>query len=90
MFLNGSHVADFFSEIYGDLSLTLKTPLITEHQDSKRRFVDAKVIAKIYSVTPRYVLQLAAEGRIPHLRLGHKCVRFSENEVAKVLEGTSE
>ena len=65
----------------------MKTPQIEEHQDSKRRFVDARVIAKKYSITSRYVLQLAAEGRLPHLRLGRKCIRFVEDDVANALEG---
>lgn len=40
------------------------------------RLVNAVSIAKEFSVTSRYILQLAARGDIPCLRLGHKCVRF--------------
>ncbi len=65
----------------------VKTTTIDEHQDTTRRYVDAKVVARRYSVTTRYILQLAAEKKIPHLRLGRKCVRFDEDEVAKALEG---
>ena len=54
--------------------------------NSKRRFVDARVIARHYSVTSRYILQLAADGRIPSLRVGKKCVRFNESAVAAALE----
>lgn len=50
-------------------------------------FVDAASIAKRYKITTRYVLQMAAEGRLPHLRLGKKCIRFSLQAVAEVLEG---
>jgi hypothetical protein len=50
-------------------------------------FVDAKVIAGRYSISPRYVLLLADQGRIPCLRLGRKAVRFSLDEVARALEG---
>lgn len=49
--------------------------------------VSAETIAAHYSITGRYVLQLAAEGRIPCLRLGAKCVRFSPSEVARALGG---
>ena len=64
-----------------------KTPQIDEHVDAQRRFVCAQTLARKYSITARYLLQLAADGRIPSLRLGRKCVRFSEEEVAKALEG---
>lgn len=53
----------------------------------KPSYVDARVIARRYSVTPRYILQLATEGKIPSLRLGVKAVRFCEADVAKALEG---
>jgi hypothetical protein len=55
----------------------------------ERCFVRANVVAKHYSVTPRFILQLAAENRIPSVRLGVKCVRFDLNEVSKILEGTT-
>lgn len=60
---------------------------IDEKQGATRRYVDARVIARHYSITTRYVLQLAAENRIPHIRLGRKCVRFIEDDVARALEG---
>jgi len=55
-------------------------------RDGGVNYVAAPVIARRYAVTPRYILQLAAEDRIPHLRLGRKCVRFDESAVAAVLE----
>lgn len=48
-------------------------------------FVAAPVIARRLSVTGRYVLQMAEQGRIPCVRLGRKCVRFSPEAVAKAL-----
>jgi len=48
-------------------------------------YVAAPIIAKRFSVTSRYVLQLAAAGRIPCIRLGFKCVRFNPAEVAQAL-----
>lgn len=49
------------------------------------QFVSASAIAARYHVTPRYVLLLAAAGKIPSLRLGRRCVRFNESAVAKAL-----
>ena len=48
-------------------------------------YVAAPVIAKKLSVTSRYILQLAAAGKIPCARLGQKCVRFNIAEVALAL-----
>lgn len=54
--------------------------------DPPARYVSAEVIAKNYSVTTRYVLHLAAEGKIPSLRLGKQCVRFCPEDVAAAFE----
>jgi hypothetical protein len=56
------------------------------------QFVDCRYLARKYGVSPRYILMLAdpncdAEKKIPCIRLGKKCVRFSEAAVAAVLEG---
>jgi len=48
-------------------------------------FVNAPAIARRLSVTGRYVLQMAEENRIPCIRLGRKCVRFSPDAVAAAL-----
>jgi excisionase family DNA binding protein len=48
-------------------------------------YVAAPFIARQLSVTSRYILQLAALGTIPCVRLGHKCVRFNITEVAQAL-----
>ena len=47
--------------------------------------VAAPVIARRISATPRYILQLAAAGRIPCIRIGQKCVRFEPQAVAAAL-----
>jgi hypothetical protein len=47
--------------------------------------VAAPAIAKAISATPRYILQLAAAGRIPVVRIGSKCVRFDPHAVAQAL-----
>jgi len=48
-------------------------------------YVAAPIIARKLSVTSRYILQLAAAGKIPCARLGQKCVRFNIAEVALAL-----
>lgn len=70
--------------ILGAVTRHLET---TPSQEAADRFVDARIIAKKYNISPRYVLIMAAEGRIPSLRLGRKCVRFNEQAVAESLKG---
>ena len=53
---------------------------------SNGNFVPAEVIAEKYGVSPRYILKLAAQGRIPVLRIGKKCARFDPAAVAEALE----
>ena len=50
-----------------------------------KALVDANSIGVAYGISSRYVLKLAAEGRIPCLRLGRKCVRFDPLAVADAL-----
>lgn len=50
------------------------------------RYVDAEFLGRKYSVTGRYILLLAAQNKIPCLRLGRRCVRFDVQEVANALE----
>lgn len=50
-----------------------------------RAHVNADAIGEEYGISGRYVLKLAAEGTIPCLRLGKKCVRFDPEAVAKAL-----
>jgi excisionase family DNA binding protein len=45
----------------------------------------ADAIATKLSCTGRYILLLAAEGRIPCLRIGPKCVRFRFDDVLEAL-----
>jgi len=63
----------------------MKTPNQTQNIETTPDFVQAPVIARRLSVTPRYILQLAEEGRIPCVRLGRKCVRFNPAAVATAL-----
>ena len=60
-------------------------PNIQQDEEGRSTLVKAAQIAKGYDVTPRYILQLAAEGKIPSLRLGKKCIRFDINAVSKAL-----
>ena len=52
-----------------------------------RQLVSSTEIAKRYNVSSRYILKLAAEGTIPCVRIGKKCVRFDAQKVAKEIEG---
>ena len=56
-------------------------PVIEHNAD----YVAAPTIARKLSVTSRYILQLAAAGKIPCVRLGFKCVRFNLAEVSQAL-----
>ena len=57
----------------------------TETIEQAPVLVAAPVIAHRISATPRYILQLAASGRIPCIRIGQKCVRFEPQAVAAAL-----
>ncbi len=57
----------------------------TPYSEHAPKFVNAGVIAAHYGVTSRYILQLAAAGKIPSLRISNKCVRFDETAVAEAL-----
>ena len=63
----------------------MKTPNQTTDIEVTPDFVAAPVIARRLSVTSRYILQLAEQGRIPCVRLGRKCVRFDATAVAAAL-----
>jgi excisionase family DNA binding protein len=63
----------------------MKAPTKKAIVEQAPEFVAAPVIARRLSVTGRYILQLAVQGRIPCLRLGKKCVRFDANAVAAAL-----
>jgi len=60
--------------------ITHQTAVIEQAQ-----LVAAPIIARRISATPRYILQLAAAGRIPCIRIGAKCVRFEPQAVAAAL-----
>ncbi len=53
---------------------------------SIKEHVNADSIGATYGVSGRYVLKLAAEEKIPCLRIGKKCVRFDPQAVASALE----
>ena len=58
----------------------------TDNNEPSRRFVAARFIAKKYGISERQVLLMAAAKKIPSLRIGPKCIRFLEDEVADALE----
>ena len=47
--------------------------------------VPASRIARRLSVTERYIHVLAAEGKIPSVRFGKRCIRFNEEAVMEAL-----
>lgn len=63
----------------------MQTHTLTEATEQAPALVAAPVIARRISATPRYVLQLAAAGKIPVHRIGQKCVRFDRHAVAEAL-----
>ncbi len=63
----------------------MKTPNNKPIVEQAPEFVAAPAIARRLSVTGRYILQLAEQGRIPCIRLGRKCVRFNPDAVAAAL-----
>lgn len=62
------------------------THSITTGEPSEK-FVSAEDVAKRYKVTSRAVLQWAAQGIIPSIRIGTKTVRFNIAAVRTALEG---
>ncbi len=58
---------------------------LSTHEIEIPPLVAAPVVAKRFSVTTRYILQLADAGRIPCHRLGRKCVRFDLRKVEAAL-----
>lgn len=57
------------------------------NNDRQSKFVTADEIGEHYSCSGRYILKLAAKGKVPSLRLGKRCVRFEFDAVAAALEG---
>ena len=55
------------------------------NHETSERYVDARFLSKKYRVSSRLILVMAAEGRLPCVRIGKRCVRFSETAVAEVL-----
>ena len=52
-------------------------------------YVSAEKVARRYGVSQRYILKLAAEDKIPSLRIARKCIRFDLEAVAAALEAPS-
>ncbi len=67
------------------MKLTKQPP----NSQTSAAFVDARHIAARYSVSPRQILLMAADNRIPCLKLGKKCIRFNEADVSLALESKS-
>ena len=48
--------------------------------------VDASVLGEMFDLHPKTVIQLAKDGRIPGIRLSHRCWRFNVDEVLVALQ----
>lgn len=55
----------------------MKTTIQKEQTTGEAVLVKSATVARALSVTGRYVLQLEEQGRIPSVRFGKRCVRFS-------------
>ena len=62
------------------------TPAESKDSGSSPVFINAATVGARYGVTGRFILQLAAEKKLPCLRLGKKCVRFDPDAVAKAFD----
>ena len=63
---------------------------ITTNQDCNANLdplVTAEQVAKYFNVSSRAVLLWAAQGIIPHIRIGTKTVRFNMGAVRAAVEG---
>jgi len=54
------------------------------------QFVTAEFIAQKYKVSSRLVYLKAADGSIPCVKIGKRCIRFSESAVASAWEGEAQ
>lgn len=52
---------------------------------SAEPMIDAREIARLLGMTPKAVLVLAQQGRIPCVRISRKTIRFRESEVLKAV-----
>lgn len=63
------------------MSKTLSKPLSNECP----QYVSAAFLAKKLATTPRFILQLAEQGKIPSHRLSFKIIRFNVADVENAL-----
>ena len=50
------------------------------------RLVNARILAELLSISERQVLRLAAEQRIPSIKVGLRSVRFRVSDIMAALE----
>jgi excisionase family DNA binding protein len=61
-------------------------PQVEDSSPDSREYVGAAKVASVYDVSSRHILNLAAAGTIPSIRVGKKSVRFNLNDVKKAME----
>jgi len=62
-----------------------KTTTKPADAEPSEKCVCAKFLAEKYNVSTRMILRMAAQRRLPNLRIG-RCVRFNEVAVAEALD----
>jgi len=70
----------------GRLFFAMLNTTATNSQEPTGQFVTAEFIAKKYKISTRLVYLKAADGSIPSIRVGAKCIRFSEAAIAAAWE----
>lgn len=65
-------------------------PFIHEAEGSPGALLTRRELAKLCKVSTRTVDNWVAAGKLPLLRIGRRCVRFSLPEVLQVLKGERE
>ena len=53
------------------------------------RLLTVKEIAQLLALSPRTIYSLAQQGRIPHLRLGERVIRFDRDAVLEHMGRTN-
>jgi excisionase family DNA binding protein len=52
----------------------------------KTKFLKTASLAKMLNLSPRYIRQLVADGRLPYVRIGPRSILFDLNEVSSFMD----
>lgn len=67
------------------MRVVMKKTTLVKKTEQVHGLATAEDIANRIKCTSRYILQLAAAGKIPSIRIGYRCVRFEPRAVAEAL-----